>query len=128
MLKRMCAEMPKDCDRYLASLLSACREVPKASLGFSTFGLLYGRHPRGPLASLRKLWTNAFVRLTARLNKTIADMILMYDDVQHKLWDEVLSKMLKLDHLVCALTFCVLPYVAFAYNTAVYETTEVTPF
>ncbi|KAM7293326.1 DDE-type integrase/transposase/recombinase [Ixodes scapularis] len=48
--------------------------------------------------------------LTERLNKTIADMISMYVDVEHKTWDEVL------------------PYVTFAYNTAVQETTGVTPF
>ncbi|KAM7313144.1 DDE-type integrase/transposase/recombinase [Ixodes scapularis] len=48
--------------------------------------------------------------LTERLNKTIADMISMYVDVEHKTWDEVL------------------PYVTFAYNTAVQEATGVTPF
>ncbi|KAM7288648.1 uncharacterized protein ISCGN_028848 [Ixodes scapularis] len=48
--------------------------------------------------------------LTERLNKTIADMVSMYVDVEHKTWDEVL------------------PYVTFAYNTAVQETTGVTPF
>ncbi|KAM7297632.1 hypothetical protein ISCGN_022783 [Ixodes scapularis] len=48
--------------------------------------------------------------LTKRLNKTIADMISMYVDVEHKTWDEVL------------------PYVTFAYNTAVQETTGFTPF
>ncbi|KAM7293826.1 DDE-type integrase/transposase/recombinase [Ixodes scapularis] len=48
--------------------------------------------------------------LTERLNKTIADIISMYVDVEHKTWDEVL------------------PYVTFAYNTAVQETTGMTPF
>ena len=48
--------------------------------------------------------------LTERLNKTIADMIAMYVDVEHKTWDEVL------------------PYVTFAYNTAVQETSGMTPF
>lgn len=48
--------------------------------------------------------------LTERLNKTIADMISMYVDVDHKNWDDVL------------------PYVTFAYNTAVQETTGFTPF
>ncbi|KAM7298103.1 Transposon Ty3-I Gag-Pol polyprotein [Ixodes scapularis] len=48
--------------------------------------------------------------LTERLNKTIADMISMYVDVEHKTWDEVL------------------PYVTFAYNTAVQKTTGFTPF
>lgn len=48
--------------------------------------------------------------LTERLNKTLADMISMYVDVQHKTWDEIL------------------PYVTFAYNTATQETTRFTPF
>lgn len=48
--------------------------------------------------------------LTERLNKTIADMLAMYVDVRHKTWDEIL------------------PYVTFAYNTAVQETTRFTPF
>lgn len=48
--------------------------------------------------------------LTERLNKTLADMLSMYVDVEHKTWDEVL------------------PYVTFAYNTAVQETTNMTPF
>ncbi|KAM7301261.1 DDE-type integrase/transposase/recombinase [Ixodes scapularis] len=48
--------------------------------------------------------------LTERLNKTIAGMISMYVDVEHRTWDEVL------------------PYVTFAYNTAVQETTGFTPF
>lgn len=59
MLKRMCAEKPRDWDRYLAPLLFAYREVPQASMGFSPFELLYGRHVRGPLAILKELWTNA---------------------------------------------------------------------
>ncbi|XP_070385736.1 uncharacterized protein [Dermacentor albipictus] len=45
-----------------------------------------------------------------RLNKTLADMLAMYVDVEHKTWDGVL------------------PYVTFAYNTAVQETTQVAPF
>ncbi|KAM7282076.1 DDE-type integrase/transposase/recombinase [Ixodes scapularis] len=48
--------------------------------------------------------------LTERLNITFADMISMYVDVEHKTWDDLL------------------PYVTFAYNTAVQETTGVTPF
>ncbi|XP_072144216.1 uncharacterized protein conv [Dermacentor andersoni] len=48
--------------------------------------------------------------LTERLNKTLADMLAMYVDVEHKTWDAVL------------------PYVTFAYNTAVQETTQITPF
>ncbi|XP_075723904.1 uncharacterized protein LOC142765981 [Rhipicephalus microplus] len=43
---------------FLGSLLFAYREVPQASLGFSPFELLYGRHVRGPLAILKEVWTN----------------------------------------------------------------------
>ncbi|WP_316399454.1 DDE-type integrase/transposase/recombinase [Bradyrhizobium sp. 33ap4] len=48
--------------------------------------------------------------LTERLNKTIGDMLAMYVDIEHKTWDEIL------------------PYVTFAYNTAIQETTGYTPF
>ena len=58
MLQRMCAERPKDWDRYLPALLFAVREVPKESLGFSPFELLYGRNVPGPMAILRELWTD----------------------------------------------------------------------
>ena len=56
MLKRMCAEKPKDWDRYLPALLFAYREVPQESLGFAPFELLYGRTVRGPM-SILKMWT-----------------------------------------------------------------------
>lgn len=48
--------------------------------------------------------------LTERLNRTLADMLSMYVDVEHKTWDGIL------------------PYATFAYNTAVQETTAITPF
>ena len=48
MLRRMCAERPKDWDRYLPALLFAVREVPQESLGFSPFELLYGRNVCSP--------------------------------------------------------------------------------
>lgn len=48
--------------------------------------------------------------LTERLNKTIADMISMYVDDDHKNWDDIL------------------PFVTFAYNTTAQETTSFTPF
>ena len=57
MLKRMCAERPKDWDRYLPALLFASREVPQESLGISPFELLYGRTVRGPMAIMRGIWT-----------------------------------------------------------------------
>ncbi|UYV63976.1 hypothetical protein LAZ67_2006231, partial [Cordylochernes scorpioides] len=48
--------------------------------------------------------------LTERLNKTIADMLSMYVDVNQKDWDEIL------------------PFVTFAYNTAKQESTGFSPF
>ena len=40
MLRRMCADRPKDRDKYLPALLFVIREVPQESLGFSPFELL----------------------------------------------------------------------------------------
>lgn len=57
MLRKLCQEEPKSWDRLLAPLLFAYREVPQASLGFSPFELIYGRHVRGPLSLLKELWT-----------------------------------------------------------------------
>ncbi|GFU92823.1 retrovirus-related Pol polyprotein from transposon 412 [Trichonephila clavipes] len=48
--------------------------------------------------------------LTERFNKTLADMLSMYVDVEQKNWDEIL------------------PFVTFAYITAKQETTGFTPF
>ncbi|GFV35706.1 retrovirus-related Pol polyprotein from transposon 412 [Trichonephila clavipes] len=48
--------------------------------------------------------------LTERFNKTLADMLSMYVNVEQKNWDEIL------------------PFVTFAYNTAKQETTGFTPF
>ncbi|XP_077551761.1 uncharacterized protein LOC144165881 [Haemaphysalis longicornis] len=68
MLKILCKEKPRSWDRYIAPLLFAYREVPQASLGFSPFDLIYGRHVRGPLTVLKELWTkddlNGEVRTT----------------------------------------------------------------
>ena len=57
MLRKLCAERPKDWDRYLPAVLFAYREVPQASTGFSLFELLYGRTVRGPMNILKDLWT-----------------------------------------------------------------------
>ena len=57
MLRRMCAERPKDWDKYLNALLFAYREVPQESMGFSPFELLYGHGVRGPMKILKELWT-----------------------------------------------------------------------
>ncbi|UYV84587.1 hypothetical protein LAZ67_X002728, partial [Cordylochernes scorpioides] len=51
--------------------------------------------------------------LTERLNKTIADMLSMYVDVNQKDWDRILP---------------FVPFVTFAYNTAKQESTGFTPF
>ncbi|UYV76850.1 hypothetical protein LAZ67_14002195, partial [Cordylochernes scorpioides] len=48
--------------------------------------------------------------LTERLNKTLADMMSMYVDVEQKEWDVIL------------------PFITFAYNTAKQDTTGFTPF
>ncbi|UYV71905.1 hypothetical protein LAZ67_9001013 [Cordylochernes scorpioides] len=48
--------------------------------------------------------------LTDRLNRTIADMLSMYMDLDQKNWDEML------------------PFITFAYNTAKQESTGFTPF
>jgi hypothetical protein len=57
MLKKMCAERPKDWDRYIPALLFAYREAPQESLGFAPFELLYGRTVRGPMAILKEIWS-----------------------------------------------------------------------
>lgn len=57
MLRRLCAEEPRQWDKYLGALLFAYREVPQESTGFSPFELLYGRTVRGPIQILKELWT-----------------------------------------------------------------------
>lgn len=53
----MCAEKPKYWDKYINALLFAYREVPRESLGFAPFELLYGHTVRGPMQILKELWT-----------------------------------------------------------------------
>jgi len=55
MSRRMCAERPKDWDKYLGALLYAYREIPHESLGFSPFELLCGRSIRCPMLTLKEL-------------------------------------------------------------------------
>jgi len=57
MSKWMCAEKPKDWDRYFPALLLANREIPQESLRFAPFELLYGRTVRGPMSILKEMWT-----------------------------------------------------------------------
>ena len=53
----MCAERPKDWDKYIDPLLFAYREAPQESLGFSPFELQYGWPVRGPMQILKQLWS-----------------------------------------------------------------------
>ena len=57
MLRTLCAERPKDWDKYLPALRFAIREVPQESLRFSPFELLYGRNVKGPMEIYRELWS-----------------------------------------------------------------------
>ena len=43
MLKRVCADRPRDWDRYINPVLFAYREVPQESVGFTPFELVFGR-------------------------------------------------------------------------------------
>ena len=56
-LKRLCAESPRDWDRYVGPAFFAYREVPQESSMFSPFELLYGSPVRGPMTLLKELWT-----------------------------------------------------------------------
>ena len=54
MLKKAATEEGKDWDKLIPYVLSAYREVPQASTGFSPFELVYGRPVRGPLDVLKE--------------------------------------------------------------------------
>ena len=57
MLKKLCAEQPRQWHRFINALLFAYREVPQESTGFSPFELLYDPIVRGPMHILKELWT-----------------------------------------------------------------------
>ncbi|VDI44693.1 Hypothetical predicted protein [Mytilus galloprovincialis] len=57
MSERLCAERPRDWDKYLGPALFAYREVPQESVLFSPFELVYGWPVRGPMTILKELWT-----------------------------------------------------------------------
>lgn len=57
MLRRLCAERPKDWDRYWSAALFAYRDTTQESLGFSPFELVSGHTVRGPMRILREQWT-----------------------------------------------------------------------
>ena len=56
MLRKVIDKDGKNWDCMLPYLMFAIREVPQASLGFSPFELVYGRHPRGILDIARETW------------------------------------------------------------------------
>ena len=55
-LKRLCAECPKQWDRYLPAVLYAYRSVRQESTGYTPFEILYGRKIKGPMELLRAYW------------------------------------------------------------------------
>ena len=57
MLKRVCADIPRDWDRYINQVLFAYREVPQESVSCSPFELVFGRCIKGPMSILKGLWT-----------------------------------------------------------------------
>ena len=57
MLKRVCADRPRDWERYINPVLFAYRDVPQESVGFSPFELVFGGCIRGPMTILKELWT-----------------------------------------------------------------------
>ena len=56
MLKKLCADQPKEWRRFLDALLLAYREVPQESTRFAPFELMYGRPVRGLMNILRQIW------------------------------------------------------------------------
>lgn len=88
MLKRLCAEQPKQWHRYINALLFAYREVPQESTKFSPFELLYGRTVRGPMQILKALWTKEIDEPEVRtsyeyvfeLREKLEDMMQMAQD------------------------------------------------
>ena len=58
-LRKLCADKPRDWHRYLIPTMFALRELPSDRTGFSSFELLYGRQVRGPLTVLRDLWEDS---------------------------------------------------------------------
>ena len=56
MLRKVLKGEKRDWDRMLPYVLFAYREVPQATVGFSSFELLYGRDPRRLLDVLQEEW------------------------------------------------------------------------
>ena len=58
MVKKMTIEEPRDWNHYFPAVLFAYRGVPRESLGFSPFELLYGRTFCGTMSILREIWAS----------------------------------------------------------------------
>lgn len=56
-LRRLCADRPKDWDKCLSAALFAYRDATQESLGFLPFKLVYGRTVRGPMTIFREVLT-----------------------------------------------------------------------
>jgi hypothetical protein len=56
-LRRLCAESPKEWDRYLPAVLFAYRTSVQESTGFTPFEIVTGRKARGPLDILKAYWS-----------------------------------------------------------------------
>ena len=81
MLRKMCAERPRDWDRYIDALLFAYREAPQDSLGFAPFELLYGRSVRGPMSILKELWIKE--NLDTEVRNTYQYVLELRDRLEH---------------------------------------------
>ena len=57
MLRRLCHEQPRQWHRFINPLLFAYREARREAIGFSLFGILYGRTVRGPVQISKELWS-----------------------------------------------------------------------
>ena len=53
-LKKLCAECPKDWHLHLPAVLFAYRDAPHAATGFSPFELVMGHRVRGPLTVVKE--------------------------------------------------------------------------
>ena len=57
MLRKLCHKKPRQWHRFINPLLFAYREARKEATGFSPFELLYRRTVRGPVQTLKELWS-----------------------------------------------------------------------
>jgi len=101
-LKRLCAESPKQWHRYLPAVLFTYRSATQESVGFSPFELLFGRKVRGPMEILKAYWGKDdqsgevksvyqyVLDLRTRLEETCAlahEELLKAQEVQKRIYD-----------------------------------------